>query len=90
MTRFVLLLALLTVPGMTVAASSREFCGSLPELLNHLRNTYKEWVVMTADAATHRVYLTASDEGTWSLLRAEGGHACIVGAGRNAEWMKAL
>lgn len=88
MTRFVPLLAILLT--LTGPAQAREICAPLPEFLDMLRDKYREWVVMTADAATHRVFLTASDAGTWSLLRVTGTTACLVGAGRNAEWLKGV
>lgn len=83
--------ALLFLLGMVFSAQSQAVaCAPLQRVLKLLRDRHNEFVVMTANAETHLVYLTASDAGTWSLLKVIGGNACLVDAGRNAEWMKGV
>lgn len=72
---------------LSAAHAAQLACGPLPMLLKQLADRYHEFVVLAANNADgHKVMVTRSDAGTFTVLLGDGKGACIILAGDKAEF----
>lgn len=82
-----LCLAMITFLTVQSAQAAQLQCGPLPLLLKQLADRYHEFVVMAANNADgHKVMVTRSDAGTFTVLLGDGKGACVILAGDKAEF----
>lgn len=82
-----LCLAMITFLTVQSARAAQLHCGPLPLLLKQLADRYHEFVAMAANNADgHKVMVTRSDAGTFTVLLGDGKGACVILAGDKAEF----
>lgn len=60
-------------------------CAKTKELLNGLKNNYKELPVWVGSDEKSKYSLFVSDSGTWTLIQFNENVACILGVGENSK-----
>lgn len=75
---------------LTLAVNAQQpFCAPRHVMLNELEKRYAEFPVMHLDSGKDFI-ITRSDDGSWTLLKIEGGKACVIGAGSRSRFDKGV
>lgn len=72
-------------------ASAQAACGPLSELIDRLRDRFKEFVVFTGQGTPEgQIFMTMSNDGEFTIIQAMEGLGCIIATGKNASFDKGV
>jgi hypothetical protein len=72
-------------------ASAQMACGPLPDLIERLRDRFKEFVVFEGKGTPEgQIFITMSDDGEFTIIQAKGELGCIIVTGKNGEFDKGV
>jgi hypothetical protein len=71
-------------------ASAQPACGPLPDLLERLRDRFKEFAVFAGNAPEGQIIVTLSDDGDFTIIHAKEGLGCVLATGKHGAFDRGI